>query len=465
MQGRARAVQWAASRRRRRSSILRPALAAEMGTGTMGADWRGFEISGADAEARAGIVRFQQDFQAFRDDAAAIFAVADAAPGCGIAQAYAAAMWVYSQSEAEIAANAAPYLARACAAEGLTERERLEVEAVAAWANADFAGAAARVEAAAARWPGDVTAVKFAEFVFFQAPDYRRHLAFMDGVAAANDDLPCFLAMHAFAHELNGHVDRAIDIADRAIAAEPDTPWAHHALAHAVLNSGRIDAGLAALERHAASWDGHSQGIRGHNAWHLALLRLAVLDGEAALAIYRDKIAGLAAQSVFEHTDVVGLLWRLELAGLAVPRTLWAPVAAAAERHAFEAVMPFLSALYVHALVRAGRPDVAAEAIAALAVRKGGDPVWRTGLGLCRGVAALAAGDARGGVALLEPVMATVAAVGGSDAQNDVFRLAFRRGLSEAGRGREAAALMAARLGGRRPLRRVGQPEKPPLAR
>lgn len=413
-------------------------------------DFRGLEISGADTAVEAAIVRFQHAFLGFRDEAGEILALADTAPECAIVQVYAAAMWVYSQSEAAIAENATPLLARA-AALPMGDRERLTHAAVAAWARADFTTAALRFEAIAARWPEDVTALKFAEFVFFQAPDYPRHLAFMRAAAPANRDLPAFLAMLAFAHELAGEPARAIALAEEALARDPDTPWADHAASHAFLNGGRIDEGIAALERHLDLFDGHAQGIRGHNAWHLALLHLARLDSERALALYRDRIAVADPDDVFFHTDAVGLLWRLELAGIAVPDALWAPIADAAEVRAREAVMPFLNGLYVHALVRTGRADVAAEAIATLTARKQGrgEAVWDDGLSLMRGVAALADGDAARGVALLEPVMPRIAAVGGSDAQNDLFRLAFVRGLADAGRAGDAAAAMAKRLSGR----------------
>lgn len=417
----------------------------------MGVDWRGLPLSGADAATAAAIACFQADFQAFRDEAAAILDVAEAAPECVTAQTYAAAMHVYSQAEADIRANTAPLIARArAAAAGASERERLVLAAVEAWARADFAAAAAGFEAVAARWPEDVTAVKFAEFVFFEAPDFPRHLAFMERVAAANDDLPCFLAMRAFAHELNGGVETAIGIAARAIAAEPDTPWAHHALAHAYLNNGRIDEGLAVLDRHAASWDGHSQGIRGHNVWHLALLHLAAMDVAPAMALYRTKIAGLTPESVFEHTDAIGFLWRLELAGVPVEPALWAPLADPARRRAGEAVMPFLNALYLHALVRAGDAAAARAAIEAVEARKAGagEP-WTSGLSVCRGVLALAEGDAARGIAAIEPALPAIGRIGGSDAQNDVLVLAFIAGLAAAGRPGDAAAAMRKRLAGR----------------
>jgi tetratricopeptide (TPR) repeat protein len=424
----------------------------------MQTDLRGLALSGADAATAASLRQFQLDFQAFRDEAAAIIGIAEAAPGCPVAQLYAAAMHVYSQSELDIAAAVPPLLARARAATSdATERERLLTAAVSAWAAADFATAASAFEAIAAEWPQDVIAAKFAEFVFFQAPDFPRHLRFMQSVAAANADLPNFGGMLAFAHELNREFDAAERIAEAALAAEPDTPWAHHALGHLYLNTARIDDGLRSLEAFAPLWAGHGQGIRCHNYWHVALLRLGRMDVSGALALYRDWIAGRDPASAFEHTDAISLLWRLELSGQTVPPEDWAPMLPYARARAGDRVMPFMNAHYVHALGRAGEGAAARDALARLAARTvtEGEP-WRTGLGLLRGVLALAEGDAKAGVAAMEPIFDTVGCTGGSDAQNDLFAQAYLVGLVRAGRRSEAHALLKRRTAGRAPTPQEG---------
>ncbi len=423
----------------------------------MQTDARGLTLSGADATTAAALRQFQQDFQAFRDEAAAIIGIAEAAPGCPVAQLYAAAMHVYSQSEADIAAAVPPLLARArAAAGGATERERLLTAAVAAWAAADFATAASAFEAIAAEWPQDVIAAKFAEFVFFQAPDFPRHLRFMQSVAEANADLPNFGGMLAFAHELNRDFDAAERIAEAAVAAEPDTPWAHHALGHLYLNTARIEEGLRTLEGFAPLWAAHGQGIRSHNYWHIALLRLGRMDLDGALALYRDWIAGRDPASAFEHTDAISLLWRLELSGHTVPQEDWAPMLPYARARAGDRVMPFMNAHYIHALGRAGEGAVAREALGRLAARTqnaadtAAEP-WRTGLGLLHGVLALAEGDAKAGVAAMEPVFGTIGCTGGSDAQNDLFAQAYLVGLVRAGRRDAAHSLLRRRTAGRAP--------------
>ena len=184
-------------------------------------------------------------------------------PAFALAAILAAGLICYSQSRRIIARDALPLLARAEAVRHcLTPREALRLDAVAAWARADFATGIAALESLAAAWPRDVAAAKFAEFLFFQAPDFPRHLAFMERIAAANAREPAIVAMHAFAHEQNRRWDAARDRAEAALTLEPDTPWAHHALGHLYLNRGETVAGLAVLEGFRPSWRNHGRGIR-----------------------------------------------------------------------------------------------------------------------------------------------------------------------------------------------------------
>ena len=113
----------------------------------------------------------------------------------------------------------------------------------------------------------------------------------MEAVAPANGDLPSFGAMHAFALELNRELERCERVATRALEMDVDTPWAHHALAHLFLTTDRTTEGRATIGRLAPLWTGHGQGIRTHNAWHLALLDLASGDVASAWRTFDDHIA------------------------------------------------------------------------------------------------------------------------------------------------------------------------------
>jgi tetratricopeptide (TPR) repeat protein len=416
-------------------------------------DWRGLPLTGAGGDVAARIGAFQVDFQQFDDGAAAIADIAGDAPGCLAAQVYAAAVHLYAQVASEIEGGANPLLDRAAGlVEGATPREQLLYAAVRSWAACDFPAALGGFEDLLARWPEDVTAVKLAEFVLFQSPDFPRHLRLMDSVAAANEDLACFGAMHAFAHELNARYAEARRLAERALEIDADTPWAHHALGHVFLNTGRWEDGVAALAGFLPSWDRHSLGIREHNAWHLALLHLAAGDVAAALDLYRDRFSQQDPASAFEHTDAVSFLWRLELMGEAVDPALWGPIVPYAEERAADRVFPFMNAHYLYALARAGRVGTARTALAELSGPGHPlSPAWEVGLPLLRGVVALAEEDWPGAARAMAPVVDAASCVGGSDAQNELFEQSYLVALARSGRADVARRRLARRTGDRAP--------------
>lgn len=442
----------------------------------MASDFRGLEITGADEATAAAVCQFQWDFHGFYDEAGAILELAEAVPDCVTAQVYAAALHVYAQEESALSAGARPLLDRALAATGATrgsfaaragrlgraatkapavranERERLLVTAVDAWARADYDAASTAFEALLERWPQDTTAVKFAEFVFFEAPDPARHLRLMEAVAPANRDLASFEAMRAFAHELNGRYDEAQAIAEAALVLESDTPWADHALGHVYLNTVRLDEGLSVLGALAPGWATHGVGIRVHNTWHLALLHLAGLHVDETFALYRDAIAGKDPGSAFEHTDALSLLWRLELCGVEVDPDLYRPVLPFALERVGDRVVPLLNALYVFALVRCGETAAARAAVAALrsATASRREP-WHTAVSVLAGVEAFASGDYARATEAFAQVSGRLACAGGSDAQNDLLAQTELVALVRAGERAEARALFDRRVAGRPP--------------
>jgi len=420
-------------------------------------DRHGHEISTDSEQVALDLDRFAADFLAARDGAARIADVARANPDCALAQAYAAAMALYSQSRAEIERTAVPLLERASALRaGITARESLLVDALLAWVRDDVQGALSLYERIADDWPRDVVAAKLAEFLFYVAPDYRRHLRFMERIAAANADQPAFLAMHALALELNREDERAEATAHRAIELELRTPWAHHALAHLLLNQRRIAEGIALLRELAPTWEGNTNATRCHNSWHLALLHLADDDVASALRIYRERIAGFEPDSVLEHVDAISLLWRVELAGHRRDAE-WQALAPHLVERAREQFFPFLNAHYVYALTRAGWTEVVDDALARLrayAFRQtgAGARVFRdVGLPLVNACTAFAAGEAARCTVLLEPILPEIACVGGSDAQNDLFRQTYVVALLDSGRQSEARRRLTARLAGHQP--------------
>ena len=130
---------------------------------------------------------------------------------------------------------------------------------------------------------------------------------------------------------------------------------------------------------------------------------------------------------------------------------------------ATETFIPFMNAHYLYALARAGRRDAVEAGLASVRARSAADDeearrVWApVGRPIVEAAAAFGAGDRARAAQLLDPVMPLMTSIGGSDAQDDLFRQTYLRSLQAAGRYADAAAY-AARMTGdkaRTPLDRV----------
>ncbi len=417
-------------------------------------DNRGLAISTDSDGAVHAIDHYAHELLSLGTDVAAVQAAADAYPGCAMLQACCASTFLYSQTTAG-ARQAAPYLARAETRIGdLTEREQVFITAVKTGCAGDFEGALALYEQITDRWPRDVVAAKLAEFHFFETGLAVRQLEVMRKAAAANPDVSHVLAMHAFALELNRDRDRADEVALAALAIDPETMWAQHCRAHVFAGQSRIAEGIVAIERYSPSWNKFSHYTVAHNWFHLATLYLNELRFDDVRNAYRKYIWGNSPDAVVEQTDAILLLWYLELAGGKVDAE-WRAIAPHIRTNARDTLFPFLNCIYLYALTRAGETNEAASALASIerhAERQTGNRarVWNeVGLPLARGCVAFAAGDYDRASALLEPILADVACVGGSDEQRGVFAESHLVSLISAGRKAEARTALTDHIDGR----------------
>ena len=202
--------------------------------------------------------------------------------------------------------------------------------------------------------------------------------------------------------------------------------------------------------------------IHSHDAWHLALLYLEELDVAAVMRVFHEHIWGITPDFVVEQLDAIALLWRVEMTGKAMD-TEWPAIADRVADRALETFMPFMNAHYVYALARAGRTDAVNATLASVRARSAANDaeatrVWApVGCAMVEAAAAFGAGDRARAAKLLDPVMPMMTAIGGSDAQDDLFRQAYLRGLQAAGRQADAAAYFEHIAAGktRTPLDRV----------
>jgi tetratricopeptide (TPR) repeat protein len=409
-------------------------------------DARGLDVTTDDATAVAAADDFAARLLRLDQGVEAILDAAKRWPDTPIVQLYAATFWLYGQTDGALE-TAAVHL-RACDALAMNTRERALHRALALWHGNDNLRAVEAMEAITTEWPSDLLTAKIAEFLYYvlgqqyMGPRFRAHMRRLEGAHAEDPD---FLAMTAFASELCSDYAAAEAVAERALAIKPRNPWAQHALSHVLIRQGRVAEGLARLESFLPLLATCGRPIHCHDAWHLALLHLEQLDVAAAMRVFRMHIWGITPDFVVEQLDAIALLWRIEMAAGPMDAQ-WPSIAEHIATRALETFMPFMNAHYVYALARAERADAVEAALAGVRARSAADDeeakrVWApVGRAVIEAAAAFGAGDRARAAALLDPVMPMMTSIGGSDAQDDLFRQTYLRSLQAAGRHVEAAA-------------------------
>lgn len=407
---------------------------------------RGLEISG-DGDAVAVIDAFTDRLARISLGVEEILPVADQRPDVPMLQLSAAMLWLYAQTEAG-SRSARAYLDRAAALEPtMNDRERLLLAALRHWQANRFQAGVETFEALTRRWPTDLAAVKALEFLYYvlgQQHNGPRFLAHIESIAAPNAEDPDFLAVWGFAAELSDDRPQATERIEHALDIEANVPWAHHALAHLLIGQGDGPDALRRLTNYLPLWEGDGRVIHCHNAWHLALVHLDQLDVDRALGIYRDHVWDVVPDSPGEQIDAASLLWRIEMGGWSVDDALWADLADHVEARVHECFMPFLSAHHAYALARAERHDALDTLLGVVAARTAADDdeavrVWQpVGRAVVLAAAAHGHGDLARSAELLGPVMAQMPIIGGSDAQDDLFRQSYLTSLIGMGRTAEA---------------------------
>lgn len=422
----------------------------------MWTDARGLAVTCDSASQLAAIEDFAHRIVRVTAGAEAVLAAAAAHPDVPLLTLDAAALHLFALT-AESDRAAAGFLERAArlSPRMLPREARLDA-ALRAWHRHDFSAAAATLEALTTEWPGDLLAAKLAEFLYYvlgqehEGQRFRRH---MERLAPRHPGDPDALSMLAFARELCGDVDAAQAAAERALVIAPRTPWADHALSHVWLRRGAGEPAIAHLQAALPSWAEGNRLIWAHNAWHLALHHLERLETAAARQLLDDVIWRAHEDFGGIALDAISLHWRAEMAGLDTGPA-WSTIAERVAPRAAECFMPFVSAQVAYALARAGR-DADLErlraAVHAQARRDTADArrAWApVGRALVEAAVALGVGDAGRAATLLDPVIGEITVGGGSDAQCDLFRLAYARALADSGRRSTARAYLAARWGG-----------------
>jgi tetratricopeptide (TPR) repeat protein len=398
----------------------------------MANDYLGNPISSVDPTAIAAIDDFVGGFLGYETRMEGVIRAADAFPGDVLINAYAGVLNMLLEAP-EAPANARRYLRAAEALGSANDRERAAVAHLKAWVADDVPGALAVSRAVVADHPRDLAMVKLHQYHAFNQGDFPEMLWIAEAAIAANENVAQMHGMHAFALEQCHLLPEAEAAARAALALQADEPWAHHAMAHVMLTEGRIDEGADFLEGVAAGWEPLNSFIYTHNWWHLALFYLSQGRGEAARAVYDERVWARVKSYSQDQVGAVSLLARLEFAGVEVGDR-WDELAGHLAARVGDTVQPFLSLQYLYGLARAGRPEAGA-LMASIRDRAATAPAFShaawayVALPVAEGMTAFLAGDAAGAVRKLGAALPRMVEIGGSHAQRDLFEQIYLEAL------------------------------------
>jgi tetratricopeptide (TPR) repeat protein len=322
--------------------------------------------------------------------------------------------------------------------------QRLHLAAANSWAEGDIEGAAAFWEAALDADPNDLLALRLAHDTHFYLGAGEKLRDVPLAVLPAYRDDPArrgfVLGMAAFGLEETGAYAEAERAGREAVDLNPADSWAVHAVAHVLEMQNRADEGIAWLRGLEPHW-APATGLAVHQWWHAGLYLIELGRLDEALALYDAHIRPGADAQVLDLVDAAALLWRLQLLGVNLPDR-WRELAPAWSRHAEDHVLAFNDVHIAMTLASAGEDQAAArleESLVRYAASGTGTNAKvsaELGLPVIRALRAFQDGDYATTVDILAPLYPHLAAIGGSNAQRDLFiqtigLAAFRSGADD----------------------------------
>ncbi|MEV4949087.1 FAD/NAD(P)-binding protein [Streptomyces sp. NPDC053755] len=298
------------------------------------------------------------------------------------------------------------------------------------------------------RFPGDALALSVAvpTIAFSGVGDLDGTLArrLVDRTAPVYDGHWFHTSLVAFLRQEEGYVDEAGALARVALAAEPASGHAVHALAHVHYESGDHRTGRDWLD----DWiGGQGRGAvhRAHFSWHVALHELALDDAAAVRRRWFAQLAPCRVNGVRALVDSGSLLWRARMSRNWTGRVpadgvLDAVAVDLVERPAtaftaLHSAVALTAAGDLPALRRLRRHASQADAVQREVVEP-----------LCRALEAVLEERWTTAVRVLRELLPSLRRVGGSAAQREVVEETLLYALMEAGHSDAARHLLQERL-------------------
>jgi len=419
-------------------------------------DARGLPVDTRDPRAVQHFDRAIASFQTYRGDPVApldeALGVDPAFAGARVAKALVLMTFFERRfaKDARAALEAAgPSLARASA------REQALARAAGRLVDGDWHGGTAALDRVLVEYPRDALALQVAHVIdFFRGDSLNLRNRVARVLPHWSEAVPGYayvLGMHAFGLEECNQYPEAEHAGRRALDLAADDSWAIHAVTHVMEMQGRIDEGIAWLDRRRDAWGAADNGFAFHNAWHLALFHLDRADHAAVLALYDEWLAGAGGMAI-SRVDATALNWRLMLEGVDVGAR------AEAMADAWEADLDAEGGFYAFndfhaslAFAQAGRAAAGrrlTERIRHAAARgdANGEMSRVVALGACEAAFALCGGRPDVAVERLVEIRDGASRFGGSHAQRDLLTLTLVEAATRSSQASLAAHYLAERL-------------------
>ncbi|MDT9687123.1 FAD/NAD(P)-binding protein [Streptomyces sp. P9(2023)] len=298
------------------------------------------------------------------------------------------------------------------------------------------------------RYPGDAFALSIAvpTIAFSGVGDLDGSLArrLVEHAAPAYDGHWFPTSLLAFVRQEQGRIEEAGALATAALAVEPASGHAVHALAHVHYESGDHRVGRDWLD----GWiGGQGRGAvhRAHFSWHVALHELALDDSEAVRRRWFAQLAPRQVNGVRALVDSGSLLWRARMTRNWTGSVPVDGVLDAVARDLLERPATAFTALHSAVALTAGGDLPALRRLRTHAV--GADTVQREVIApLCQALEAVLEERWTAAAEGLRGLLPTLRRVGGSAAQREVVEETLLHALLEAGQSDAARHLLEERL-------------------
>ena len=247
-------------------------------------------------------------------------------------------------------------------------REKMHVEALAAWVDGDIRKTNAIWEQILVEYPHDILALRIAHTMHFFLGDLDLMRDSMARVMPRwSEDLPGYgfvLGCRAFSLEESHDFKQAEPMGRRAVEINEADVWAGHCVGHVLEGQGRRLDGIQWIDEHEEAWKKRGIFAR-HMWWHRALHYLELERFDDVMAAFDREYWPAPSEDNIDITNASSMLMRLSMLGIDVGDR-WESVGNICAGRTKDRMRPFNDLHFIMALTRSGRMDAAREILASM---------------------------------------------------------------------------------------------------